>query len=122
MQQQPVSYAAPATTMNMAAPAATHAAVAAYPAMKMGAPATTYGAQMTSMSPSTVSYSMGSSAMSYGSASTMATTYAAGPAVFMGGQTTSLMAPAIVNSAFNALDRNHDGMITRSEFDAVMRG
>jgi len=27
---------------------------------------------------------------------------------------------AVVNSAFNALDRNHDGMITRSEFNAAL--
>merc|ERR1719410_490997 len=33
----------------------------------------------------------------------------------------NLMTPAIVvNSAFNALDRNHDGMITRSEFIAAL--
>jgi len=33
----------------------------------------------------------------------------------------SLMTPAlVVNSAFNALDRNHDGMITRSEFNAAL--
>jgi len=30
-------------------------------------------------------------------------------------------APTVLNAAFNALDRNHDGVITRSEFNAAMR-
>jgi hypothetical protein len=146
MYEQPVTYAAPivaqapfltytspgtaASIAEYSAPApvvamdACGASMSSYPttSMTMAVPSMTYSAPMT-MAPAsyTVTAGMPSSPVaSYGApvgAPVMAPTLSAQvPA-----NITNMMTPAIVvNSAFNALDRNHDGMITRSEFNAAL--
>jgi len=134
--QAPVmTYTSPGTAVSVAeysatAPVAVDAcgpSLSAYPttSMSMAVPSMTYSAPVT-MAPASYAVATGSTPVgSYGAASPCMGMSLGGPvvtpAVSAAPMPANLMAPAIVvNSAFNALDRNHDGMITRSEFNAAL--
>mmetsp|Transcript_105393 Transcript_105393/g.327451 ORF Transcript_105393/g.327451 Transcript_105393/m.327451 type:complete len:100 (-) Transcript_105393:92-391(-) len=96
----------------------------------------TYAAPAMTMAPPTTvtmeAAAMTAPAMTYAAAPAPAMTYAAAPQMTVGmaaaAPAMTYAAPAmagaqvgsVMDTAFNALDRNHDGMITRSEFNAAM--